>query len=357
MGSVGNPNPWAPYSYKDCSQGICSMYCPQWCYIIFPPPPPSPLDDDSGTPFSPLIIAIIGIMASAFILVCYYTIVTGYCRRRNNLNTGVELDENRDEMNRDQWQVTSHGLDESLIKTITVFKYKKGDGLIEGTECSVCISEFQENESLRLLPKCSHAFHLPCIDTWLKFHANCPLCRANVTSTNSEPLSTPSSQNLQALNLASLEIRGSDDLIMVVDDHDRESNHHDEVVVSLGSDDTRPKSPRRVNTIAEDSETRNSNIASTNDQKDIKIFTRSSSLGTFSCQNELSTAEIMRIEEGDEDVQMEKCHSWKETGSSRGFPGKENKSNNSPVAMKRSISTGRCMCTVHDKGKNSIIPL
>ncbi|CAA2995163.1 RING-H2 finger ATL51-like [Olea europaea subsp. europaea] len=319
MGSIGTTNPWAPYSYKDCSQGICSMYCPQWCYIIFPPPPRPPLsDDDSKTPFSPLVIAIIGIVAIAFMLVSYYTIVTGYCGQRNNPNASMELDEIHDETNRDQRQVTSNGLDEALIKTITVFKYNKSDGLIEGTECSVCLSEFEENESLRLLPKCSHAFHLPCVDTWLKFHANCPLCRANVTSTNPVPLSALSSQNLPALNIASLEVQGSDDLIVVVDDHDRESNHHENEVVSV-IDDTRPKSPCPLNTNAEDSETRNSNITRTTDPKDGNNFTRSSSLGTFSCQNDLSVGEILRIEEGDEDVRMKKCQSWKESGSSRGF--------------------------------------
>lgn len=51
---------------------------------------------------------------------------------------------------------------------------------MEGTECSVCLSEFKEDENLRLLPKCSHAFHLQCIDTWLKSHSSCPLCRVNI---------------------------------------------------------------------------------------------------------------------------------------------------------------------------------
>ena len=40
--------------------------------------------------------------------------------------------------------------------------------------------EFQENEALRILSKCSNAFHINCIDVWLRSHANCPLCRANI---------------------------------------------------------------------------------------------------------------------------------------------------------------------------------
>ncbi|OIV96193.1 hypothetical protein TanjilG_14870 [Lupinus angustifolius] len=80
------------------------------------------------------------------------------------------------------WYIRTNGLHESIISAITVCKYKKGEGLIEGTECSVCLSEFQEDESLRLLPKCHHAFHLPCIDTWLASHTNCPMCRAPIVT-------------------------------------------------------------------------------------------------------------------------------------------------------------------------------
>jgi hypothetical protein len=84
-----------------------------------------------------------------------------------------------------------------VISSIAVCKYKKNEGLIEGTECSVCLNEFQENETLRLLPKCSHAFHIPCIDTWLRSHTNCPLCRANImTDTVSLDIVDQNSNNL-----------------------------------------------------------------------------------------------------------------------------------------------------------------
>ncbi|KDO60650.1 hypothetical protein CISIN_1g048328mg, partial [Citrus sinensis] len=80
------------------------------------------------------------------------------------------------------WYINTIGLPQSVIDSIAVFKYKKDVGLIEGTDCSVCLSEFQEDESLRLLPKCNHAFHISCIDTWLRSHTNCPLCRAPILS-------------------------------------------------------------------------------------------------------------------------------------------------------------------------------
>ncbi|KAL0367956.1 UNVERIFIED_CONTAM: RING-H2 finger protein ATL54 [Sesamum calycinum] len=80
------------------------------------------------------------------------------------------------------WYIRTVGLPQSVIDSITMFKYRKDEGLTEETDCSVCLSEFQEDESIRLLPKCSHAFHRPCIDTWLRSHKNCPVCRAPVSS-------------------------------------------------------------------------------------------------------------------------------------------------------------------------------
>ncbi|XP_061948722.1 E3 ubiquitin-protein ligase RING1-like [Populus nigra] len=95
------------------------------------------------------------------------------------------LDEDQGtEINHHIWYINFLGLQQSVIDSITVFKFKKDEGLIDGTECSVCLSEFQEDESLRLLPKCSHAFHISCIDTWLRSHKNCPLCRAPIVSDN-----------------------------------------------------------------------------------------------------------------------------------------------------------------------------
>ncbi|EOA20865.1 hypothetical protein CARUB_v10001202mg [Capsella rubella] len=197
MGSMSNPNPWSPYdSYNDCSQGICNVYCPQWCYLIFPPPPPFFLDDDSSSSssntFSPLLIALIGILVSAFILVSYYTLISKYCHRHHqNSSSDTTLNLNNSDggafsstQRLSNTTTTGDGLNESTIKSITVYRYKKGDGFVDGSDCSVCLSEFEENESLRLLPKCNHAFHLPCIDTWLKSHPNCPLCRAFVTATS-----------------------------------------------------------------------------------------------------------------------------------------------------------------------------
>ncbi|KAK9938118.1 hypothetical protein M0R45_014874 [Rubus argutus] len=78
------------------------------------------------------------------------------------------------------------GLDPAVIESFPVFLYSAVKGLTEQSapalECAVCLSEFGDSETLRLLPKCDHVFHPGCIDVWLAYHNTCPVCRANLTS-------------------------------------------------------------------------------------------------------------------------------------------------------------------------------
>ncbi|KAL1195485.1 RING-H2 finger protein ATL52 [Cardamine amara subsp. amara] len=238
MGSMTNPNPWSPYSYNDCSQGICNIYCPQWCYLTFPPPPPSFFsnesdDSSSSSNFSPLLIALIGILTSAFVLVSYYTLISKYCHRHHeNSSEAPNLDHGGGGGGVFSFRrgisnaAVGDGLNDAMIKSITVYKYRKIDRFIDGSDCSVCLSEFEENESLRLLPKCNHAFHLPCIDTWLKSHSNCPLCRAFVTGVNNPTVTEAGSvvanrggQNAETnLNINGYQNQTGGDSVVVIED-------------------------------------------------------------------------------------------------------------------------------------------
>lgn len=84
--------------------------------------------------------------------------------------------------------------------------------------CTVCLGEFHDGELLRLLPKCGHAFHVSCIDTWLRAHANCPLCRAVVVAPppGGIPMPPPSpsdtdddSSDSEILNLGGAGVQGN----------------------------------------------------------------------------------------------------------------------------------------------------
>jgi hypothetical protein len=78
----------------------------------------------------------------------------------------------------------------SLESHSITFMYKEGDAAQQGinqTECVICLTVFQEDESVRKLHSCKHVFHTSCIDKWLGSHLGCPLCRSKidqVTSTN-----------------------------------------------------------------------------------------------------------------------------------------------------------------------------
>ncbi|KAL5232440.1 hypothetical protein ABZP36_031216 [Zizania latifolia] len=79
------------------------------------------------------------------------------------------------------------GVDPAVLEAFPTMAYadvkahKAGKGALE---CAVCLSEFDDDETLRLLPKCSHAFHTDCIDAWLASHVTCPVCRANLVPDN-----------------------------------------------------------------------------------------------------------------------------------------------------------------------------
>ncbi|RZC85471.1 hypothetical protein C5167_041656 [Papaver somniferum] len=48
-------------------------------------------------------------------------------------------------------------------------------------DCAICISRFEKQDQLRLLPSCCHVFHSDCIDQWILLsNYNCPICRSVV---------------------------------------------------------------------------------------------------------------------------------------------------------------------------------
>ncbi|GAB4844215.1 hypothetical protein Ancab_037581 [Ancistrocladus abbreviatus] len=244
MGTVGAPQPSSSssssnsHNFVDCSHVICSIDCPQWCSYFLPPPPPFDYDEGggSGSRISPLMVALISVLASAFLLLTYYTVVSKYCKRRRNRRridgdqfSGEELEARLDQLiqeptsqQRQQALAASTGLDDRFIKSIAVFKYRRGDGLIEGTDCAVCLNEFKEEESLRLMPNCQHAFHLPCIDTWLKSHSNCPLCRSAMIDVPQAPPPPPPPPRSRSgnVNVSAMRIQNnrSNDVVVIVRD-------------------------------------------------------------------------------------------------------------------------------------------
>ncbi|XVF28623.1 hypothetical protein REPUB_Repub15cG0046100 [Reevesia pubescens] len=182
----------------------------------------------SDTSFPIIAIAVIGILATAFLLVSYYIFVIKCCLswHRIDLLRRFSLSQRRSEdpLMAYSQEMEHRGLDESVIRSIPIFQFKKSGGnnidfgVRSFCECAVCLNEFQEDEKLRIIPNCCHVFHIDCIDVWLQTNANCPLCRTSISSTSRFPIdqiiaisSTPQDPNPHTENI----ISGDEDFVVI----------------------------------------------------------------------------------------------------------------------------------------------
>ncbi|KAK7266146.1 hypothetical protein RIF29_18786 [Crotalaria pallida] len=158
----------------------------------YPPPPsnPSTSSSSSGTRISPAVLFIIVILAVVFFISGILHLLVRFLIKnpssqtsnRNHHHHHHEISTS-DALQR-QLQQLFHlhdsGLDQAFIDALPVFHYKEIVGPKEPFDCAVCLCEFSDKDKLRLLPMCSHAFHISCIDTWLLSNSTCPLCRGTL---------------------------------------------------------------------------------------------------------------------------------------------------------------------------------
>ncbi|KAJ9182262.1 hypothetical protein P3X46_006277 [Hevea brasiliensis] len=190
----------------------------------------APHSHSSDTSFPIIAIAIIGILATAFLLVSYYIFVIKCCLNWHRIDLLRRFSLSRNRNHEDPLMgyspaMETRGLDESVIRSIPIFKFKKGGKISRDfgernfCECAVCLNEFQEDEKLRIIPNCGHVFHIDCIDVWLQNNANCPLCRNSISTTNTRfpidhiiaPSSSPQDPNPYSESV----IGGDEDYVVI----------------------------------------------------------------------------------------------------------------------------------------------
>lgn len=74
------------------------------------------------------------------------------------------------------------------LPTIECCKEKEGAPGVDNdnAECAVCLEAFKGGDRCRVIPVCSHAFHVQCADAWLSKRSVCPICRRSARENEEE---------------------------------------------------------------------------------------------------------------------------------------------------------------------------
>jgi hypothetical protein len=67
-----------------------------------------------------------------------------------------------------------NGLDQVQISLIAT------EPIVEDTICSICLENIQIGTLAKVIPRCGHKFHEPCIAPWLANNATCPYCKRSI---------------------------------------------------------------------------------------------------------------------------------------------------------------------------------
>ncbi|KAK6792501.1 hypothetical protein RDI58_011582 [Solanum bulbocastanum] len=168
----------------ELSHGFCAIFL---CFFLLVmrvisqsemTPSPPPFSFDTKIKINPPTAIILVTLISVFFAMGIVSVYVRQCADRRFASDFEFEDEDSGRRG-----ARSHGLDPVVITSFPMFFYsdvkdhKIGKSALE---CAICLNEFEDDETLRLLPKCSHAFHPNCIDAWLFSHITCPVCRANL---------------------------------------------------------------------------------------------------------------------------------------------------------------------------------
>ncbi|GLT57021.1 hypothetical protein SLA2020_300260 [Shorea laevis] len=85
------------------------------------------------------------------------------------------------------------GLNEETLRSFPKLLYSQAKlhETDNTSNCSICLGEYRDADTLRLLPNCGHVFHLKCVDPWLRLNPTCPVCRNSPLPSPSLPTPRP----------------------------------------------------------------------------------------------------------------------------------------------------------------------
>ncbi|KAK7372993.1 hypothetical protein VNO80_06386 [Phaseolus coccineus] len=234
------------------------------------------------------VIAIMVIIAIMFLISAFISLYSRKCSDRQAQTRGIlDLAASTGATGNPSSQSEPNGLSQATIETFPTFLYSDVKGFKIGKDtlaCAVCLSEFQDHETLRVIPKCCHVYHPNCIDLWLTSNSTCPVCRANLVP-------QPEDMNMNTNMLPMLSIQVPDEH----EDEDESGEHEQESVISdegkRGHDDV--DMLRRIHTLHQSrpSRSRSTGFLST------LLFPRSNSMGQLAQPGENYERFTLRLPE------------------------------------------------------------
>ncbi|PKU70453.1 E3 ubiquitin-protein ligase ATL31-like [Dendrobium catenatum] len=150
--------------------------------------------------FNPSMAVIIVVLISAFFFLGFFSIYIRQCGGDRMDSLAASAAAAIGARSRRQ-----RGLDPAVLETFPTLVYsevkehKIGKGALE---CAICLNEFEDEDTIRLLPKCDHVFHQECIDAWLASHVTCPVCRTDYTAVSTDETSIEGATDAPAVQAA-----------------------------------------------------------------------------------------------------------------------------------------------------------
>ncbi|KAG5515082.1 hypothetical protein RHGRI_036205 [Rhododendron griersonianum] len=143
------------------------------------------------------LILIIIIFAIIFLSTCfyfYYHFISLYIPSSSTttINTAAATSNNNSLSSSSPPVPQPLGLNPAAISNLPVFPHRStavsdvesgscgSNSTVRESECSICLGLFEDEEIVKVLPKCQHAYHSECVDKWLSARSSCPLCRASL---------------------------------------------------------------------------------------------------------------------------------------------------------------------------------
>ncbi|CAN6202070.1 unnamed protein product [Urochloa humidicola] len=180
---------------------------------------------------APMVVLLVALIA-AFFFIGFFSVYMRRCGRGATSGGGGPAGipaaallalSRQQELQRDNQR--QRGLDPAVVASFPTMKYAEAKELrvkddhaaaaAAPLECAVCLSEFADDEELRFLPPCSHAFHPDCIGEWLAGHVTCPVCRCNLDPDAQELAAADAEAANSSGEVAAAEDRQQDQVVAI----------------------------------------------------------------------------------------------------------------------------------------------